>query len=328
MFSSHFYNATLKRTIAVFGSIFNNITVVKRDADDRVVQTQRVPLSYGPKEKYLTRIDEQKDLEGNKVAIKLPRMSFEMTGLIYDPQSKLGRVQQVLLSDPVDPAVSRKILTHAPYRLLVQLSILSKTQDEALQILEQILPYFQPEYSVTVESVDGSNLRSDLPITLTGLSLSDSFEGTALDRRAVIFTLDFELRVKFFGPLLPRKLIKVVDVRLSDKPTMEPLERIRASVNPATAEETDTYEILTGATFIDTTTDYRVSLQSGAGFYTVGETVVGDVSGMEATVASFDSTTNMLMITGAAPPPRMSETITGETSACSRTVGGVTPTFA
>ena len=137
MFGNHFYHATIRRFVSVFGTLFNNISVVRKDSQGNVKSIVRVPLAYGPKEKFLVRIDEQPDLSTPNVAIKLPRMSFEILNIAYDTQSKLNRNNKILIDNKI-------YYTYSPYNISINLSIMAKNQDDALQIIEQIIPYFQP----------------------------------------------------------------------------------------------------------------------------------------------------------------------------------------
>ena len=212
MTSGHFYHAHIRRIVTVFGTIFNNINVIRKDQTNKVIHSVRVPLAYGPKAKFLQRLDEQKDLQGNKVAMKLPRMSFEITTLVYDATTKLNRNNMVTAIDSNDTTKQDSVRTFAPYRMNFQLSIMAKNQDDALQIMEQILPYFQPEYTVTVKELDSVNVTTDVPFVLTNVTMEDTYEGDFTTRRAIIYTLDFEARVRFYGPLSRKAVIKYVDV--------------------------------------------------------------------------------------------------------------------
>ena len=212
MTSGHFYHAHIRRIVTVFGTIFNNINIIRKDQTGKVIHSIRVPLAYGPKAKFLQRLDEQKDLQGNKVAMKLPRMSFEITTLVYDATTKLNRNNMVTAIDSNDTTKQDSVRTFAPYRMNFQLSIMAKNQDDALQIMEQILPYFQPEYTVTVKELDSVNVTTDIPFVLTNVTMEDTYEGDFTTRRAIIYTLDFEARVRFYGPLSRKAVIKYVDV--------------------------------------------------------------------------------------------------------------------
>lgn len=197
IFGDHFYHAILRKSVAVFGTLFNNIYVVRRASDNRVVDKQRVPLSYGPRQKFLARIDQQADLSDPKVAIKLPRMSFEITNLAYDSTTKTNTLNKITTTSDTSTRTSVSQVT--PYIVDMQLNIMAKNQDDALQIMEQILPTFQPVYNISVKLIDDINKSFDVPITLQSVSLNDDYEGDYTTRRVLIYTLDFSMKIKFFG---------------------------------------------------------------------------------------------------------------------------------
>jgi hypothetical protein len=328
MFGSHFYNATLRRIVSVFGTLFNNISIVTKDKNGNVVRVVKVPLSYGPKQKFLARIDEQPDPDtGTKVAIKLPRMSFEIVSLTYDVTTKIGSFTQFTAADSSDSSVRRQVRSGAPYRVGIQLSIMAKNQDDALQVMEQILPFFQPEYTVSIKDVDGIDTSNDVPIVLNSVSMSDDYEGDFMSRRAIIYTLDFELRVRFYGQISRRKVIKQTLVNYNvDSPTLT-AEQYTATVTPTDASPTDPYEVVEMVTFLDETNAYSVVVAAGSGNYTVGESVEGVTSGTAATVQTWTATTRVLRLVNADGTFILGETLTGVTSNCSRTVSSILPIF-
>jgi hypothetical protein len=214
--------------VAVFGTLFNNISVVRKDASGKVVNITRVPLAYGPKQKFLARLDEQPNLDNTKIAMKLPRMSFEIVTMVYDQSIKTNRNN--LLTATTDIAGTKKVIrTYAPYRMGLQLSIMAKNQDDALQCLEQILPHFQPEFTVTIKDLDEMNIKTDVPIVLTGVQMNEDYEGDFTTRRAIIYTLDFETRLRFYGPMSDREVIKDVLVNFKDYDSHNDVERLEVS---------------------------------------------------------------------------------------------------
>lgn len=228
MFNGHYYHATIRRMVAVFGTLFNNISVVRKDASGKVVNITRVPLAYGPKQKFLARLDEQPNLDNTKIAMKLPRMSFEIVTMVYDQSIKTNRNN--LLTATTDIAGTKKVIrTYAPYRMGLQLSIMAKNQDDALQCLEQILPHFQPEFTVTIKDLDEMNIKTDVPIVLTGVQMNEDYEGDFTTRRAIIYTLDFETRLRFYGPMSDREVIKDVLVNFKDYDSHNDVERLEVS---------------------------------------------------------------------------------------------------
>lgn len=201
MLRSYFYHERIRKSVAMFGSLFNNIYVLRKDANDKVLSTVKVPLSYAPKRDFLERIRESLDLDTDtKVAIKLPRMSFEIIGYRYDSQrqlSKMGSRNKTATSGDTDQR--SKIWNYVPYIIDLQLNVYAKTQDDALQIVEQILPFFNPQYTLTIKPFSQHpELKEDVPIILNGLSYSDNYEGSLGDRRSIIYQLDFSMHANFY----------------------------------------------------------------------------------------------------------------------------------
>ena len=195
----YFYNEILRRTIVSFGTLFNSITIKQTNASDNVVNTIRVPLAYGPTQKFLARLEQQADLN-KSVAMTLPRMSFEFTGMTYDSSRKVSTTQQYTVKDPDDGSLSKKVYMPVPYNMQFELSIMTKLNDDALQIVEQILPYFQPSYNLTVELVESIQEKRDIPIILENITMQDDYDGDFTTRRVLLYTLRFTAKTYLFGP--------------------------------------------------------------------------------------------------------------------------------
>jgi hypothetical protein len=212
MFGTHFYNETIKRSVSIFGTLFNNITVKKVKSDNTVLTSQIVPISYGPKQKWLSRLNDEPNLsDGMRSSISLPRIAFEISGFEYDAtrqQNKLIRASKTTLD--TDNTKRSFQYAPAPYNINFTLSILAKNANDALQILEQILPYFQPEYTVSMKMVDSMTEVRDVPISLNSVTMNDEYEGTFEERRVIEYTLDFTMKLYFFGPVYTGKIIKNV----------------------------------------------------------------------------------------------------------------------
>ena len=326
MFSGHFYNATLRKLVAVFGTMFNNISVVRRNSAGDVTNITRVPLAYGPKQKFLARIDEQQDANKEQVGIKLPRMAFEIVSLTYDTNLKLSKFNTQLALDPDDDNGRKILRSPVPYRIGIQLNIIAKNQDDALQILEQILPYFQPEYTVTVKDLAGlTGVNTDVPITLTSVTMSDDYEGDFLTRRSIIYALDFELRARFYGPVTKKQVIKTTLVDIAVDAVDNKVERLKSTVDPLTANEGDTYDIVDSIDFFTDTDAFEITVEAGAGSYTAGETLTGSISGTTATVRSFAS--NVITVVSADGRFRTDENVVGASSTTTRAVSSITSIF-
>jgi len=280
MLGTYFYHEHIKRTVAVFGTLFNNLKVVKHDSSGKALSTIKVPLSYGPRQKFLARIADEAYLNDPKLAIRLPRMSFEIVSLTYDTNTKLQKgITRTLPSE--DPKKKQSILYPTTYRIGLQLNILAKNQDDALQILEQILPYFQPEYTVTVKEVN-SNFKSDIPFVIQAVTLVDDYEGDFMSRRSIIYTLEFEARVNFYGLLAGRNIIKDSNVTLSD-PNMDstgvPYSAQQFIISPFDAGPDDDYEIITNFNDFTVPDSVKLYYDTMTDNISVGESVTGSLSG-------------------------------------------------
>lgn len=293
MFGDHFYHAIIRKSVAVFGTLFNDINIVRKDNAGNVKDIQKVPLAYGPRQKFLARIDEQENLSDPKVAIKLPRMSFEITNMAYDSVATNTRFNRMTVQSDAESKTT--IDGSVPYILDIQLNILAKNQDDALQIMEQILPTFRPTYTLSVNYVTG--LPSvDVPITLNNASILDDYMGDFNTRRVLIYTLDFTMKVRFFGSPSKSGIIKTVIANVNDQTTDEFIESSITQPDPYTAGASDTYDAVTKVQYIPATTVFELGLTNGSGDFNVGETVTGSLSATQARVVSWDSSTNTLSV--------------------------------
>jgi hypothetical protein len=223
--------------------MFNKITLVRQDSSGNITQSMKVPLAYGPKEKFLARLRQDADLS-KTVAITLPRLGFEITNLSYDPTRKLNRVQKF---KKVKGAKASQLDTQympVPYNLELELYVMAKQSDDALQIVEQILPYFQPDYTLTINDMTDMGIKRDVPVVLGGISYEDSYEGDFTSRRALIYTLSFTTKFYLYGPVTSQKVIKTVQVdQYTDMPDQSPKREQRFSVTPtpSTADADDDF---------------------------------------------------------------------------------------
>ena len=213
MFGTYFYHKRVRSAVSVFGSLFNNLFVLRKNSAGETISQVKVPLSYAPKRNFISRLEAMNSGEQaeRRVAIKLPRMSFEITSITYDNTrqlNKMNSLNKVLSGSTVS---RQKIFSHTPYNINFDLNIYAKSQDDALQIVEQIFPFFTPQYTVTVKPFSNiADLTEDVPITLTSTNFSDDFEGAIEQRRTIIYTLSFEMKVNFYGPLNTGKVIREV----------------------------------------------------------------------------------------------------------------------
>jgi len=209
MLGTYHYHEIIRKTIIAFGTLFNDIHIKHKD-ETKVISDMRVPLAYGPTQKFLARLEQQADLN-KPVQITLPRMSFEMTSIDYDSSRKTGVTQTFRA---VDGNKMKKVFMPVPYNIGFELSILCKLNDDALQIVEQILPNFQPAFNLTVDLVESIGEKRDIPIVLNSVSFQDDYEGDFSTRRALIYRLQFTAKTYLFGPIAdnPEGLIRKVIV--------------------------------------------------------------------------------------------------------------------
>ena len=240
-----FYHETVRNIIVGFGTLFNDIHVVRKNNSGVVTQSMKVPLAYGPKQKWLARIDQDAGLD-SKVAITLPRMGFEIQNLTYDPARKLNRVQK-FKKVKSSASNSNKLDTQfmpVPYNLNIQLYVMAKNSDDALQMVEQILPYFQPDYTLTIKDMPEMGVARDIPIVLNSINYEDSYKGDYAERRAIMYTLDFTTKFYLYGPVTSSKVIKTVQVdQYTDLPDVSPTreQRYTATPNPTSADADDDF---------------------------------------------------------------------------------------
>jgi hypothetical protein len=205
-----FYHGLTRKVIVAFGSLFSNIKIERHDNDGVLQQTVVVPLSYAPKEKWLVRIEQDPTLE-RQTYTTLPRMSFEITGMSYDPSRKMNRMNQIqCYNNSTNPAVLKQQYSPVPYNIDVSLYVLTKTQEDALQIVEQILPFFTPEFTLSISAIPNMSVNLDIPIILNSVNIQDDYDGDFQTRRFVTYTITFTLKANFFGPVSAAGPIKTV----------------------------------------------------------------------------------------------------------------------
>ena len=245
MLGQQFYHETMRKIVVSFGTLFNNIQIVRKNGAGAVVQSMKVPLAYGPQQKFLARLNADPAL-GSKVAVTLPRLGFEMTGISYDPTRKLNRVQKFRKVKAATDD-SNKLDTQympVPYNIEFTLYAMAKNSDDALQIVEQILPYFQPDYTLTINDMADMGIKRDVPIILNGVSYEDNYQGDFTERRAIIYTLTFTAKFYMYGPVTSSSVIKTVQVdQYTDLPDQSPKREQRYTVtpSPATADADDDF---------------------------------------------------------------------------------------
>ena len=259
MLGKQFYHETTRKVLVAFGTLFNDIHLVRKDNSGTIQQSMKVPLAYGPRQKYLVRLADDPDLS-KSTAVTLPRIGFEIAGISYDPARKLQRVQKF---KKVKGAKASQLDTQympVPYNIDFELYVLSKQSDDALQIVEQILPYFQPDYTVTINDNTDMGIKRDVPVILNSIAYEDDYQGDFASRRAIIYTLSFTAKFYLYGPVTSSKVIKTVQVdQYTDMPDQSPKREQRYSVtpNPTTADADDDFGFSETISFFQDAKDFN-----------------------------------------------------------------------
>ena len=289
----YFYNEILRKTIISFGTLFNVISITHTDSSDATVNVTKVPLAYGPTQKFLARLTQQPDLN-RATAITLPRMSFEFTGLTYDPSRKVTTTQQIVVQDPDSNADIKKVFMPVPYNMQFELAIMCKLNDDALQITEQILPYFQPAYNLSVQLVSGIKEKRDIPIVLENVTFQDDYEGDFDTRRVLLYTLRFTAKTYLFGPVssATKDIIKKTTVSYLAGGSKSVERDISYSVTPRAIKDY-TGDVITTLTEDIGTTEVIIPVESVSGISTKK---YYDLGGEEVYVTRIDEAAKKLTV--------------------------------
>ena len=257
MFGTHFYHKRVRMAVSVFGSLFNNLHILRTNSSGAVISQVKVPLAYAPRRNFIERLNEMNNGEDaeRRVGMKLPRMSFEITSMDYDATRQLPKMNT--LSQAITESVNsrRKMFSSVPYNITFGLNIYAKSQDDALQIVEQIIPYFTPQYTLSVKPFsDLASFLEDVPITLQGITFEDNYDGAIGERRTIVYTLTFEMKVNFHGPKATGSIIRDVrnnfylqDVGLADSDVY--LQTLKITPDPVGVSADSDYG------FLETTLD-------------------------------------------------------------------------
>ena len=289
----YFYNEILRKTIISFGTLFNGISITHTDSSGGDVSVTKVPLAYGPTQKFLARLTQQPDLN-RATAITLPRMSFEFTGMTYDPSRKVTTTQQIVVQDPDSNVDVKKVFMPVPYNMQFELAIMCKLNDDALQITEQILPYFQPAYNLSVQLVSGIKEKRDIPIILENITFQDDYEGDFNERRVLLYTLRFTAKTYLFGPVssATKDIIKKTTVSYLAGGSKSVERDISYSVTPRAIKDY-TGDIITTLTEDIGTTEVIIPVESVSG---ISIKKYYDLGGEEIYVTRIDEGTKKLTV--------------------------------
>ena len=293
MLGTYYYHEIVRKTIIGFGTLFNSIFIKHEAKDDSTLDETKVGLAYGPQQKFFAKIREQANLT-KAIAITLPRMSFEMTSIQYDPSRKSGITQTFKASDGTN---LKKVFMPIPYNIGFELSIFSKLNDDALQIIEQILPYFQPSFNITINLVSSIGEKRDVPIVLDNISFRDEYEGDFQTRTALIYTLQFTAKTYLFGPVAATSdgLIKKVQVDYSTDTAVTAKRQVRYVATPKALKDYNDDD--TGIIINEdlTTSETRITLNNVTGL-SVNDRIVADSEIMKVT--SIEDATTIIVKRG------------------------------
>ena len=236
MLGTYSYHEIFRKTVVAFGTLFNNIELRRQD------EVMKVPLAYGPKAKFLARLDQVPDPTNKRVQITLPRISFEINGIAYDSSRKVSPTQKIKVAKDTDE--NKNVFMPVPYNLSFELAIISKNQEDGLQILEQILPVFQPHYNLPIKMVPEMSEVRDVPIVLNSVDYEDDYENNFQTRRAIIYTLQFTCKTYLYGPVPDTKIIKkAITDYYADTNTSTAPRQVRYTIqpDPVTADADDDF---------------------------------------------------------------------------------------
>ena len=247
MFKDAQYHELIRKTVVAFGTLFNDLYVYRKNSTGKTIQKMKVPLAYGPKQKFLQRIDNdtaRSATDPKTTAITLPRLGFEMTTLQYDPGRKLNRIQKFRKVKGADSKSLQHAYMPVPYNVGFSLFAMAKNSEDALQVVEQILPMFQPDYTITLNVMPQLEVVRDVPIVLGDVSYEDSYDGAFTERRVIMYTMNFTAKMYLYGPVTSQKVIKRVQVDQytdTDTAVAKREQRIVVQPNPTTADADDNF---------------------------------------------------------------------------------------
>ena len=247
MFKDAQYHELIRKTVVAFGTLFNDMYVYRKNSTGKIIQKMKVPLAYGPKQKFLVRLDQDSARtsdDGKTTALTLPRIGFEMTTLTYDAPRKLNRIQKFRKSKSADSKSLQHSYMPVPYNVGFSLFAMAKNSDDALQIVEQILPMFQPDYTISLNVMPNMEIVRDVPIVLNDVAYEDTYDGNFTERRVIMYTLNFTAKMYLYGPVTSQKIIKRVQVdQYSDTNVnvAKREQRIVVTPNPTTADADDNF---------------------------------------------------------------------------------------
>ena len=262
MFKDAQYHELIRKTIVAFGTLFNDIYIYRKSSTGKVTQKMKVPLAYGPKQKFLARIDQDSSRSADNpitTALTLPRIGFELTSLSYDPARKLNRVQKFKKVKGADAKSVQSSYMPVPYNVGFTMFTMAKNSEDALPIVEQILPMFQPDYTVALNVMPNLNIVRDVPIVLNDVSYEDSYDGAFTERRVLMYTMTFTAKMYLYGPVTSTGVIKQVQVDQytdTNTTTAKREQRYVVKPNPTTANADDDFGFTETTSFFQDADEY------------------------------------------------------------------------
>jgi hypothetical protein len=246
MLGSTFYHQTIRKYVAVFGTLFNDINIERKNSAGVIVERIKVPLAYGPKQKWLLATQET-SADRKVTATRTPRMGFAMTGVTYDSVRKLNTIGRNVVANTSSTSTNMTTMYNpVPYNFDFDLFILVKNAEDGTQILEQILPFFTPEFTVTVNTIPDMNIKADVPITLTSSSVADEYEGELSARRTITWTLSFTLKGFIYPNVTSGQVIKSIEVNFRIPGGDTEIETAEFIIFEDSTPDTTNYIILDG----------------------------------------------------------------------------------
>jgi len=246
----HFYWTTTRKSIIAFGNMFSNIYVIRNKVNDDPGEVIRVPISYAPRQGFIARIEQQPDIDNKSFQVVLPAMAFEFAGMVYDPTRKISPITQNRTVNS-NPNTLTAQYAPTPYNLSMNLYVYARNQDDGLQIIEQIIPFFNPDYNLVLKAIPALDIKNDLPITLETISYEDNYESDFTTRRSIIWTLNFSLKLNYYGPKADQGIIrKVIATTFSNEALSNTQTTYTVEASPANANA------IANITYLETFTEF------------------------------------------------------------------------
>ena len=303
-----FYNRTIRKIVVAFGTVFNDIYLVRYNKDGLTAkETIKVPLNWGAKEKYITRLTSDPTLT-KSIATTLPRISFDMTGMSYDSSRKLPTTMRNFSAN--DSTSVKAQYVSVPYNFDFSLSIYVRNTEDGTQILEQILPFFTPDFSVTVDFIPSMEPKYDMPIILNSVSNEVDYEGEMMTTRMIIWNLEFTAKGHIWPPIKTGKIITTANTNLFIQPnsTLEQQVSVDFANGVGRFSDSETIrvqnkDVYGRVTYFSNSNNGILVVESLNDYLEVGDVVRGDFTGATFTIKTADKTPLLLSTINTRPKP-------------------------